>query len=56
VDGDGEADAPFTTSTGGLRVLLWSMIGVDVTGLRRAEIDVSLRNPEVANPSPRSPW
>jgi len=46
VDGDGEEDRPFTTVPGGLRVVLWSIIRADVTGLRRAQAEITLRNPQ----------
>jgi type II secretory pathway pseudopilin PulG len=46
VDGDGEADRPFTAVPGGLRVVLWSLIRSDVTGLRRAQAEITLRNPQ----------
>jgi type II secretory pathway pseudopilin PulG len=46
VDGDGETDRPFTAIPGGLRVTLWSLIRSDVTGLRRARAEITLRNPQ----------
>jgi type II secretory pathway pseudopilin PulG len=46
VDGDGEADAPFVRVTGGLRIVLWALIREDVSGLRRARMEVTMRNPQ----------
>ncbi len=46
VNGDGVTDRPFTATAGGLRVVLWSLIRADVTGLRRARAEITLRNPQ----------
>jgi prepilin-type N-terminal cleavage/methylation domain-containing protein len=46
VTGDDVPDAPFVIVPGGVRILLWSLIRDDVTGLRRASVDVTLRNPQ----------
>ena len=46
VDGDGQPDPPFTPEDGGIRVVLWSLIRTDVTGLRSARAEITLRNPQ----------
>jgi len=44
IDGDGQPDPPFTPADGGLRIVLWSLIRADVTGLRSAHAEITLRN------------
>lgn len=46
IDGDGLADPTFTPVPGGIRIVLWSLIRADVTGLRRTQIDITMRNPQ----------
>ncbi len=46
VDGDGQPDPPFAADDGGLRVVLWSLIRADVTGLRSIRAEITLRNPQ----------
>jgi prepilin-type N-terminal cleavage/methylation domain-containing protein len=46
IDGDGVADPAFTAYPAGLRIVLWSVLRSDVAKIRRASIDITLRNPQ----------